>query len=298
VRYAFIEQHRDTMAVNLMCELLNVSRSGYYAWRTRPVSQQEMANKVLLEEIQAAHAASNGRYGSPRIYEEVKAEVPCSVNRVARLMRQHGIRAKQAKRYKRTTKRNAQHSHAPNHLGQDFSATRPAEKWCSDITYIWTAAGWLYLAVVIDLFSRRVVGWAMNARMTTQLVADAFQMAWQQSQPATGLLFHSDRGSQYTSHAFQLLMQKHQVQVSMSGTGNCYDNAVVESFFGSLKMELIHHAAYQTREEAETDIFFYIEGFYNRQRRHSSLDYFSPLAYEAHYQHQVVANGHRLCPLN
>lgn len=281
-----------------MCELLNVSRSGYYAWRTRPVSQREMANKALLEKIQAAHAASKGRYGSPRIYEEVKADVPCSVNRVARLMRQHGIRAKQAKRYKTTTKSNAQHSHAPNHLEQDFNATRPAEKWVSDITYIWTAAGWLYLAVVIDLFSRRVVGWSMNARMTTQLVADAFQMAWHQVRPAAGLLFHSDRGSQYTSQAFQQLMQKHQVHVSMSGTGNCYDNAVVESFFGSLKMELIYHAAYQTRVEAENDIFFYIEGFYNRQRRHSSLGYVSPLAYEAHYQQQLVVNDHRLCPLN
>jgi len=286
------------MAVNMMCELLNVSRSGYYDWRTRPVSQREMANKALLEKIQVAHSASKGRYGSPRIYEEVKADVPCSVNRVARLMRQHGIRAKQVKRYKKTTKRNEQHSHAPNHLGQDFSATRPAEKWCSDITYIWTAAGWLYLAVVIDLFSRRIVGWAMNVRMTSQLVADAFQMAWQQSRPASGLLFHSDRGSQYTSQVFQELMQKHQVQVSMSGTGNCYDNAVVESFFGSLKMELTHHAAYQTRKEAETDIFFYIEGFYNRQRRHSSLGYVSPLAYEVHYQQQMLANDNRLCPLN
>lgn len=271
-----------------MCELLNVSRSGYYGWRTRPASQREMANKQLLEQIQAAYAASNGRYGSPRMYEEVKAAVPCSLNRVARLMQQHGIRAKQAQRYKVTTKRNENHDYAPNHLQQDFTASRPSEKWCSDLTYIWTAAGWLYLAVVIDLYSRRVIGWAMNRRMTTQLVKDAFQMAWRQGQQTAGLLFHSDRGSQYTSHEFQRLLEKHKVQASMSGTGNCYDNAVVESFFSTLKMELIHHAVYQTRQEAMTDIFSYIEGFYNRQRRHSTLGYVSPLAYETRYQQQMM----------
>jgi putative transposase len=276
------------MAVNLMCEHLNVSRSGYYAWRTRPVSRREMANKALLEKIRVAYAASKGRYGSPRIYEEVKDEMPCSLNRVARLMRQQAIVAKQTKRYKTTTRRNEHHTYAPNHLAQDFTAGRPAEKWCGDITYIGTAAGWLYLAVVIDLYSRRIVGWALNARMTTQLVIDAFQMARQQCRSTAGLIFHSDRGSQYTSYEFQGLLQKNKVQASMSGTGNCYDNAVVESFFGTLKMELIHHTAYQTREEAMTDIFLYIESFYNRKRRHSTLGYVSPLAYEACYQQQVV----------
>jgi putative transposase len=271
-----------------MCTLLNVSRSGYYAWRTRPVSQREMANEQLLAKIQAAYAASKGRYGSPRIYEEVKETSPCSLNRVARLMRQHGIRAKQAKRYRVTTKRNEKHGAAPNHLGQDFTASRPAEKWCGDITYIWTTVGWLYLAVVIDLYSRRIVGWAMNARMTTQLVQDAFQMAWRQCQPQAGLLFHSDRGSQYTSHEFQQMLQGCEAQASMSGTGNCYDNAVVESFFGTLKMELSHQAAYLTREEAMSDIFNYIEGFYNRRRRHSTLGYLSPIAFEACYQQQTL----------
>ena len=282
----------------MMCALLNVSRSGYYAWRTRPVSQREMATEQLLAKIKAAYDASHGRYGSPRIYEEIKTEIPCSMNRVARLMQQHGIRAKQAKRYKTTTKRNEHHEYAPNHLGQDFSASRPTEKWCGDITYVWTVAGWLYLAVVIDLYSRRIVGWAMNARMTTQLVKDAFQMAWRQCQPQAGLLFHSDRGSQYTSHEFQQLLQACQAQASMSGTGNCYDNAVVESFFGTLKMELSHQATYLTREEAMTDIFFYIEGFYNRQRRHSSLGYVSPLTYESRYQEKVMARDNLLCPLN
>jgi putative transposase len=272
-----------------MCDLLHISRSGYYAWRTRPVSQREMANQQLLDRIKAAHEANRGCYGSPRIYHEIQDEIPCSLNRVARLMRQHGIRAKQAKQYKTTTQQNENHSHAPNHLAQDFHASQPGEKWCGDITYIWTAAGWLYLAVVIDLYSRRIVGWAMNARMTTQLVKDAFQMAWRQCQPKTALLFHSDRGSQYTSHEFQRLLRACHAKASMSGAGNCYDNAVAESFFSALKMELVYQAVYLSREEAITDIFFYIEGFYNRQRRHSALGYVSPQAYEACYQQHALA---------
>lgn len=280
-----------------MCDLLYISRSGYYAWRSRPTSQREMANKQLLDKIKVVYEVNRGCYGSPRIYHEIKDEIPCSLNRVARLMQQHGIRAKQAKRYKTTTQQNENHPHAPNHLAQDFHASQPAEKWCGDIIlrqaqdrlYVWTAAGWLYLVVVIDLYSRRVIGWAMNARMTTQLVKDAFQMAWRQQKPKPGLLFHSDRGSQYTSHEFQRLLQFYHVKASMSGTGNCYDNAVVESFFSSLKMELIYQTVYFNREEATTDIFFYIEGFYNRQRRHSALGYVSPQAYEAIYQQQALA---------
>jgi len=283
MRYEFIEAHREEFEVSLMCKVLHVSRSGYYAWRKRTPSQREMAEEQLLKEIKKAHAASGERYGSPRIYEAIKNKIPCSVNRVARLMKKHGIRAKQSRRYKVTTQRNESHNYAPNLLAQDFTASRPAEKWCGDITYIWTAMGWLYLAVVLDLYSRRIVGWAMSSRMTTELVTNAFEMAWQQCQPTDKLTFHSDRGSQYTSHPFQQLLQQHKVQVSMSGTGNCYDNAVVESFFGSLKMELVHLAFYQTRQEAMTDVFFYIEGFYNRNRLHSSLGYVSPLAYEALY---------------
>jgi putative transposase len=276
-----------------MCEVLEVSRSGYYAWRKRPISQRKMANQQLLAKIQAAYAASGGRYGSPRIYHEVKEAIPCRLNRVARLMQQHGIQAKQTKRYKVTTQQNEKHRYAPNHLNQAFTASRPAEKWCGDMTYIWTAAGWLYLAVVIDLYSRRVVGWAMNERMTAQLVINAFQMAWQQCRPAGSsatLIFHSDRGSQYTSDAFQQLLRQHQIQASMSGTGHCYDNAVVESFFGILKMELVHHASYSTRQEAMTDIFLYIEGFYNRRRRHSTLGYLSPLAFEARYHQPGITS--------
>lgn len=288
MRYQFIEQHREEFTVSLMCELLHVSRSGYYAWRKQPVSQREMANRLLLERIKAVYEAHRGRYGSPRIYDELKDEIPCSVNRIARLMRAHGLKARRMRRYKVTTTRNEQHDAAPNLLQQDFTADRPGEKWCGDITYIWTAAGWLYLAVVMDLYSRRIVGWAMNRRMTSQLVQDAFQMAWRACQPPPGLTFHSDRGSQYTSHAFRDLLQRHHVRVSMSGTGNCYDNAVVESFFSTLKMELVYDTEYLTRATAMRDVFFYIESYYNRRRRHSTLGNLSPLAFEDRHRAQAL----------
>jgi putative transposase len=294
MRYQFIEDHRQEFRVTLMCRVLDVSSSGYYAWRKRPSSVREMANNALLKEIKAAHQASNGVYGSPRIYHEVKGKVQCSENRVARLMKKHGIAAKQKKRYKRTTKANGAHPVTPNLLNQDFSAAAPNKKWTTDITYIPTLEGWLYLAVVLDLFSRRVVGWAMSARMTSNLVIDAFKMAVRQRQPAIGLIHHSDRGSQYTGSAYQQLLKDNHCRVSMSGTGNCYDNAPAESFFGSLKMELIHHTIYNTRDQARADIFFYIEAFYNRQRRHSTLGYVSPEVYEAtFYEYQSVLTS---CP--
>jgi putative transposase len=289
MRYQFIEDHRQEFRVRLMCRVLDVSSSGYYAWRKRPSSAREMANNTLLKEIKAAHQASNGVYGSPRIYHEVKGKVNCSQNRVARLMKKHGIAAKQKRRYKRTTKANGAHPVAPNLVDRDFSATAPNEKWTTDITYIPTLEGWLYLAVVLDLFSRRIVGWAMSARMTSELVVDALHMAIRERQPPPGLIHHSDRGSQYTGLLYQQLLKSHHFQVSMSGTGNCYDNAPAESFFGSLKMELVHHIFYETRAQARTDIFFYIEAFYNRQRRHSTLGYVSPAAHEAaYYQHQLA----------
>lgn len=235
MRYQFIENHRQVFRVTLMCRVLDVSSSGYYAWRKRPSSPREMANNTLLKEIKDAHQASNGVYGSPRIYHEIKGKVRCSENRVARLMKKHGITAKQKKRYKRTTKANTAHPVSPNRLDRDFSAAVPNEKWTTDITYIPTLEGWLYLAVVLDLFSRRIVGWAMSSCMTSSLVIDAFKMAVRQRQPANGLIHHSDRGSQYTGSAYQKLLKAHHCRVSMSGTGNCYDNAPAESFFGSLK---------------------------------------------------------------
>lgn len=289
MRYQFIEDHRHDFRVKLMCRVLDVSSSGYYAWRKRPSSAREMANHTLLQEIQAAHQASKGVYGSPRIYHEVKEKVSCSQNRVARLMKKHGIAAKQKRRYKQTTKANGAHPVAPNLIDRDFAAAAPNEKWTTDITYIPTLEGWLYLAVVLDLFSRRIVGWAMSARMTSDLVLDALHMAIRERKPAVGLIHHSDRGSQYTGAPYQALLKSHQFQVSMSGTGNCYDNAPTESFFGSLKMEWVHHTIYETRAQARTDIFFYIEAFYNRQRRHSMLGYVSPAAHEAaYYQHQLA----------
>lgn len=289
MRYQFIEDHRHDFRVKLMCRVLDVSSSGYYAWRKRPSSLREMANETLLKEIQAAHEASKGVYGSPRIYHEVKEKVSCSQNRVARMMKKHGIAAKQKRRYKQTTKANGAHPVAPNLVDRDFAAAAPNEKWTTDITYIPTLEGWLYLAVVLDLFSRRIVGWAMSARMTSDLVLDALHMAIRDRKPAVGLIHHSDRGSQYTGAPYQELLKSHQFEVSMSGTGNCYDNAPTERFFGSLKMEWVHHVVYETRAQARTDIFFYIEAFYNRQRRHSTLGYLSPAAHEAaYYQHQLA----------
>ena len=282
--------------VHLQCRVLAVSRSGYYSWRIRPVSQREMANHELVKKIKAVHSESQDTYGSPRVYHELKAQgISCSENRVARLMQTHGIRAKQVKRRKVTTKANKAHPVAPNLLNGNFTAERPDEKWLADISYIPTAEGWLYLAVIMDLFTRRIVGWSMAARMTSPLVEAALKMALQQRQPPPGLLHHSDRGSQYTGKDYQTLMKSNLIEVSMSGAGNCYDNAPIESLFGTLKTELVHHRAYRTREEAKTDIFFYIEGFYNRRRRHSALGYLCPVDFElVHQQQSMLA----YCPLN
>lgn len=296
MRYQFIEENRDEFVVTLMCRVLDVAPSGYYAWRKRPCSQREMANRELLKAIKNAHAASNETYGSPRIYAEIKDKMACSENRVARLMKKQGIVAKQKKRYKRTTKANSTHPVAPNLLNQEFTATAPNQKWAADITYIPTWEGWLYLAIVIDLFSRRVVGWAMSSRMTSELVLAALQMAIAQRQPPPGVIHHSDRGSQYTGQPYQQLLKDNHFTVSMSGVGNCYDNAPTESFFGTLKMEHVHHLTYLTRAQARPDIFFYIEAFYNRVRRHSTLGYLSPEAYEADYYHHQDQLALTSCP--
>lgn len=274
-----------------MCDVLEISRSGYYAWRTRPASQREMADAELGKEIRRIFDDSRETYGYESIWKAMQAEeIACGKHRVRRLMRQAGLVVKQTKRYKRTTKANPAHEPAPNLLEGDFEADRPNAKWCADITYIPTQEGWLYLAVILDLFSRRVVGWAMDARMTHQLVCTALSMALRQRQPLGPLIHHSDRGSQYTSQAFQALLVGHGITItpSMSSQGNCYDNAPVESFFGTLKTELVNHVSYGTRQEAMTDIFFYLEGFYNRTRRHTALGHLSPAAFEAQYESSVV----------
>lgn len=284
MRYQFIEAHRQEFEVQVMCAVLDVSRSGYYAWRSRPASAREMADAGYVQEIRRIFEESRETYGYESVWRVMEAEEQgCGKHRVRRLMRQEGLVVKQVKRTKRTTKANPDHQPAPNLLEGDFASDRPDAKWSADITYIPTQEGWLYLAVILDLFSRRIVGWAMAARMTRELVGTALAMALRQRQPAGPLIHHSDRGSQYTSQAFQSLLAAHNITPSMSGRGNCYDNAPVESFFGTLKTELVNHAYYRTRQEAMTDIFFYLEGFYNRSRRHTALGHLSPAAFEAQY---------------
>ena len=264
-----------------MCKALKVSPSGYYAWRRRPVSAREMANRELMAKIEAVFEGSERTYGSPRVYHALKAQgVTCSQNRVARLMRLRRLRAKQVRRFKSTTKRNKAHRAAPNRLKRDFTTDGRDQKWLADITYIPTSEGWLYLAVILDLFSRRIVGWAMSDRMTSALSLKALRMAIQRRRPSPGLIHHSDQGSQYTDKDYQAVLAAHGIQASMNGVGTWYDNAPMESFFGTLKSERVHHVAYATRDQASPDVFHYIEAFYNRRRLHSSLGYLSPDAYE------------------
>lgn len=285
--------------MQIMCDVLDVSRSGYYAWRTRPASQREMADAEFIKEIERIFYDSWQTYGYESIWRVMQDEgIPCGKHRVRRLMRQAGLVVKQTKRYKHTTEANPDHMPAPNILQGNFEAARLDAKWCADITYIPTQEGWLYLAVILDLFSRRIVGWAMDKRMTQQLVCTALQMALRQRQPAEPLIHHSDRGSQYTSDAYQQLLAAHDITPSMSGRGNCYDNAPVESFFGTLKTELVHHTVYRTRQDAKTDIFFYIEGFYNRKRRHTALDYLSPAVFEASLARPAVLERYEFVSIN
>ncbi len=275
-------------SVRRLCRVLDVSPSGYYRWIQRRVhreqSKREMANQALLREIRLIHREVRQTYGSPRMHAElVSRGYSCSLNRVARLMRSGGIRAKTKRRWRvQTTDSRHELPVAPNVLGQDFTTTEANKKWVADITYVPTRKGWLYLAVVLDLYSRMVVGWSMDTSLATQLIASALTMALQTRRPTpdSGLLHHSDRGSQYASYQYQNLLAPHGIQASMSRTANVYDNAVIESFFSTLKSELIHHCDYATQQEATRDIFRYIEGFYNRRRRHSALGYLSPNQFE------------------
>jgi transposase InsO family protein len=305
MRFQFVEARRNEYPVDRMCKVLNVSRSGFYAWRTRPISQREMENQQLVKEIRAEYQASGETYGSPRIYHALLAlGRKCSANRVARLMQQNGIRAKQTRRYRATTKRNQAHPVAPNRFGQVFTADQPDTKWVADtlalhasacVTYIATLGGWLYLAAILDLCTRRIVGWAMSERMTGELTLAALRMALRQRKPAAGLIHHSDRGSQYTDGRYQALLAAHGIQASMNSDGSWYDNAPMESFFGSLKGEHVYHCTYRSRKEAATDLFFYIEGFYNRRRLHSGLGYTTPEAFERAY-YVAHASPLTVCP--
>lgn len=281
MRYAFIHEHRHKWPVRLMCRLLRVSPAGFYAWSQRPPSSAEQRREALLTEIRAIHAQVKGRYGSPRIHAELLARgYAVSLNTVAALMKKHQIQAKTTRKFRHTTDSNHALPVAANLLDRQFEPTEPNRCWSGDITYIPTSEGWLYLAVVEDLFSRRIVGWSMAASMESRLVVDALGMALAGRLPDGELLAHSDRGSQYASEHYRRILAGHGIACSMSRRGNCWDNAPMESFFASLKKELIHHEDYATREEARASIFEYIEVFYNRIRRHSSLGYQSPSEFE------------------
>lgn len=269
-----------------LCKLLEVSRSGYYAWQQRPESARQRADQALLGTIREIHRQSRGTYGSPRIHAELQARgYRCSRKRVARLMQQAELAGYPRRKRLRTTQADPQAAYAPDLLQRDFQAQAPNQKWVADITYIPTAAGWLYLAVVVDLFSRMVVGWALLPQMTADLVLLAVQMAVNRRQPPadTTLIHHSDRGGQYTSTAVQALLARHQIRASMGSTGDCYDNAAMESFFSTLKRECVTRHIFTSRAVARTVIFDFIEVFYNRVRRHSALGYLSPLAFEQVY---------------
>ena len=286
MRYQYIHEHRQEFSVKRMCQLLGVTRSGYYAWQVEKIGPRELENRVLVEQIRVEYKISRQTYGSPRIWKSLVGQgIVCGRHRVARLMRREGIRPpKPVRRYPVTTQRQAGVIPAPNRLNQDFSATTANSKWVSDFTYIDTAEGWLYLDVILDLFSRKVVGWAMSAYMNTPLVEAALRMALQARQPDASLLHHSDQGSQYTSADYQSILAGMNIERSMSRVGNCYDNAVAESFFGTLKTECVTHQ-FASHASARTTIFEYIEVWYNRKRLHSTLGYLSPVDFEQQHGH-------------
>lgn len=265
----------------MLCEVLRVSRSGYYAYAHRFTSPKPDPERLLVESVKRIHQESDKSYGSRRMSLQLKAE-GYSVGRfkAKSLMRKAGVAVKTKKKFKLTTQRDPDARIAPNCLNQEFEVDRPNTVWVGDITYLWTAEGWLYLAVVLDLFSRRIVGWALDKTMSADLVASALKMAVNRRHPSAGLIFHSDRGSQYTSDSFQQLLEKYQMIPSMSSTGNCFDNAVCERFFRSLKHERTEYQLYWTRQQARRDVIGYIEGFYNSKRLHSTLGYQSPMKFE------------------
>ncbi len=282
MRFAWIEEHQAKWPVAVQCEVLDVSRSGFFAWRRRPTSGQSQRRESLRSEIEAIHRESRKDvYGSPRIHQELTARGRrCNVKTVARIMKERGIRAKTARKFKVTTDSKHNRPVAPNVLDRTFEQTAANRAWVSDITYVPTREGWLYLAVVEDLYTRKIVGWSMSDRLTSRLVVDALEMAIERQLPCAGLLSHSDRGSQYASEHYQDLLKRQGITCSMSRRGDCWDNAPMESFFATLKKELVHFEDYTTRSEARQSLFEYIETFYNRVRRHSALGYKSPTEFE------------------
>jgi putative transposase len=284
VRFAFIHAEKASFPIAAMCRLFDVTRQGYYAYVNRPPSPRVLAEVELCEAIRDVFAASGETYGSPRVLRELRNDGFCvGKRRVERAMRGMGITPPAPRRHRRTTLQNPTHAAAPNELARDFTATRPNERWVTDITYVWTDEGWAYVAAILDLFSRAVVGWAIDASLSTRLPLTALATAVQRRRPRAGLLHHSDRGCQYTSANYRQALAALGVTVSMSRTGNCWDNAVAESFFATLKNELVYRRTWRTRLELRSALFEYIEVFYNRRRLHSSIDYKTPAQVEAEY---------------
>jgi Transposase and inactivated derivatives len=281
MRFRFIEEHRNSFPVGRLCKIMDVSSRGLRAFRNRPATHRQRTDLVVLAHIREQSRLSLGSYGRPRMTEGLK-ELGLDVGhrRVGRLMRENGICVVRTRKHKVTTDSDHKFNIAPNLLARDFAAAKPNQKWAGDISYIWTREGWLYLAVVLDLHSRRIIGWAVSNRMKRDLAIRALEMAIALRSPPKGCLHHTDRGSQYCSHDYQKILRQHGFKVSMSGKGNCYDNAVVETFFKTIKAELIWRQSWQTRRQAETAIFQYINGFYNPRRKHSTLGWKSPIAFE------------------
>ena len=287
MKFAFIEAEKARLPVAPTCAVLGVSRAGFYAWRARVAAPRTRDDQLLAIKIAAIHSASRRRYGSPRVHEELRDQgVRTGRKRVARLMRAQGLQARRKRRFRVTTDSRHDLPVGPNVLARQFDVPAPNTAWVTDITYIWTREGWLYLVVILDLFSRRIIGWSMSEQVTRQLVLDALAMALSRRQPPRGLIHHSDRGSQYASHDYRRLLAAHGIVCSMSRRGNCWDNAVAESFFSTLKLELVYENEWATRAEARAAIFEYLEVFYNGQRRHSSLGYLSPVAFERRHEEQ------------
>ena len=285
MKFAFIRDHRREFPVEALCDVLGVSRSGFYAWDHRPASVRDLRRAELAAKVRETHAESRSIYGSPRVHRALLKEgVACCENTVARLMNAEGLRSRAKRRYRpRTTDSRHDHPVAGNVLNREFYPERADQSWSADITYVETAEGWLYLAVVLDLFSRRMIGWATADHLRAELTCEALERALKGRKPTGELLHHSDRGSQYASAAYQAILARHGIEPSMSRAGDCYDNAVTESFFSSLKGEWTRHESYATREQAAISLFEYIEVFYNRQRLHSTLNYRSPVDFEARF---------------
>jgi len=281
MRFGLVDAAKKDFPVQRLCKVLGVSASGYFAWKSRPACRRQREDMVLLAHVRSAFTLSNGTYGSQRMVYELRYNgLTIGRRRVARLMRENGLRARQKRRFKRTTDSLHAFPIAPNLLDQDFAAAMPNQKWGADISYVWTREGWLYLAVVIDLFARRVIGWATSDRLHKELALSALRRAIAVRRPAVGLIHHADRGSQYCSLDYQAELRKNGIVISMSGKGSCFDNAMVETFFKTLKAELVWRTVFRSRTEATAEIGRYIDGFYNPVRRHSALDFNSPLQFE------------------